>query len=184
MEENNMKEKNLEIKVKATIDDFWSIINSPIEKYYIATLEQTDTYFLVPDGRLKMREEEGRKPHFIRYFRPDLSSDKTSCYTKYNVGDVDSFDRVFGCLLKREVVVNKIRKLFIYKNARIHLDAIKNLDDPYYIEIEVVINNKEDEEKSNTLMNELLTMMKLTDTERNPIISNSYREIVLEKFYC
>jgi adenylate cyclase class 2 len=38
------------------------------------TLIQRDTYFEVPRGRLKIREEPGAVPHLIAYERPDLQA--------------------------------------------------------------------------------------------------------------
>jgi hypothetical protein len=41
-------------------------------------LVQRDTYFHVPRGRLKLREEKGATPHLIAYERLDLSGQRES----------------------------------------------------------------------------------------------------------
>ena len=44
------------------------------------TLNQRDTYFETPRGRLKLREEPGAAAHLIAYERPDLADHSVSRY--------------------------------------------------------------------------------------------------------
>lgn len=172
-----MNQKNLEIKYNINVN-LVIFIEETMKMYKQLDLIQKDTYYVVPEGRLKLREEAGLGSYFIRYFRPDLESQKISLYHKYPVDNIRNFMIVFGDLLKEEVVVKKSRQVFLYKNARIHLDYLPSLEHSRYVEIEVMINNDEEEKNSNLLMNELIVMMKL---EKSTIIKNSYREMLMNQ---
>jgi len=176
--------KNLEVKYK--VNNFGDVIVS-LSNYFDCILSQKDTYYVVPNGRLKLREEakvilDGKQEltsHFIRYYRPD-DAEKISIVHKYYIDDIKNFQNVFGDIMKEEVVVKKTRMLFLYKNARIHLDNVITLHkgSEFYIEIEVVIKNEEEDFNSKLLLNELIVLMKL---EKSTIIHNSYRELQLQQ---
>jgi len=69
-----MEKKNLEIKVRV---DSFEKIKEKIVDYFSDILKQKDTYYVVNDGRLKLRqEEEGHESYFIRYYRDNLLSEK------------------------------------------------------------------------------------------------------------
>ena len=124
--------QNLELKVRLVGQKERDDVESRIKQYYTDTLIQTDTYFVVPNGRLKLREEVKTKvyekhAYGIRYFRPDVAEAKMSHYETFVVEDVPSFMKVFGDALNVEIVVQKVRKLYLIRNARIHLDTVKDL---------------------------------------------------------
>src|ERR1700744_2050292 len=179
--------KNLEIKVGIKEWSKLSHLSDLLREYYITDLHQKDTYFVVSNGRLKLREEdqhnhytnerEQSTSHFIRYFRPDLGSEKISIYHKYDVPKDSNFFTVFDGVLKEEIVVTKYRALYLYKNARIHLDLLMGVpeDKSHYIEIEIVIKTEKEEKESKALLDELMDLMSIRDY---PIIKKSYRELV------
>jgi len=171
-----MEKKNLEIKIRV---DSFDKIKEKLVDYYSNILKQKDTYYVVNNGRLKLRQEEGNVGYFIRYYRDNLSSEKISKYYTYNIPNVVEFNLIFNNAMKIEVIIEKERILYLYKNTRIHLDKIVGLPESksLYVEIEVVIRNDEDNKKSNELMEELLVMMDLKNSE---VIASGYREIVLE----
>lgn len=170
-----MEKKNLEIKIRV---DSFDKIKEKLTDYYSDVLKQKDTYYVVNDGRLKLRQEEGNVGYFIRYYRDNLLSEKISKYYTYNIPNIEEFDLIFNNAMEIEVIVEKERTLYLYKNTRIHLDKIVGLPElkSLYVEIEVVINNEEDK-KSNELMEELLIMMDLKNSE---VIAVGYREIIFE----
>ena len=102
------------------------------------TLRQVDTYFNVRSGRLKLREIDGGEFELIYYKRANR---KTSRYSDYRIVPLtepraarDLFRLLFGI----SVVVRKKRTLFLYQNARIHIDSVERLGT--FIEFEVVVN--------------------------------------------
>lgn len=161
--------KNLELKIDAK-----EINIEYISKYYIETLIQKDTYFQTRTGRLKLREEKGKGAYVIYYNRPDVSNEKISDYIFYPIENSELFFQVFGNALKEEIVIEKERKLYIYKDARIHFDTVKNLGN--FLEIEVIL--KKDNETAQEIMNELVNILNI---KKENSISYGYREMLLFK---
>ena len=163
--------KNLELKVRLPNP---TEVQTIIKQYFIEILDQTDTYFRVTNGRLKLREEVGKEAFMIQYQRPDTATEKVSEYHLYQIPDVIQFWQIFGPTLQVEVVVKKIRHLYLYENARIHIDTVYDLGS--FLEIEVVINNTKQEETASTIMDYLVNLMKITDCEK---IKCGYRELLI-----
>ncbi len=103
---------------------------------FSGVLNQRDTYFNVPVGRLKLRETAGREAELIFYERDEGSpGGMESRYSVLHVSDLSL--RVFlAKALGVKTVVEKERKLLMLKNARIHIDDVKGLG--RFIEFEVV----------------------------------------------
>lgn len=91
----------------------------------VGLLEQTDTYFNVPSGRLKKRECPGEAVEFVAYERADTASARPSEFTIFGEGE---FLERFGRLpLPVRCIVRKRRELFLIENVRIHLDEVDGL---------------------------------------------------------
>jgi len=99
-------------------------------------LWQRDTYFVVPRGRLKLREERPGGATLIQYARPDEAAAKTSRYRLIAVDDADACRVGLEEALGVRVVVEKQRRLFIWRDVRIHLDAVAGLG--AFVEFEAV----------------------------------------------
>ncbi len=103
---------------------------------YAATLNQRDTYFNVVEGRLKLREADGKKTELIFYKRDETSSSgMESNYSIFPVEDASLKEFLAGSL-GIKVVVEKKRLLLMLRNARIHLDEVVGLG--RFLEFEVV----------------------------------------------
>lgn len=100
------------------------------------TLIQRDTYFEVPRGRLKLREESDAIAHLIAYERPDLAGHKESRYRLIEVREPVELKDALAGVLGVKSVVRKTRRLFIFNGVRIHLDQVEDLGD--FIEFEGV----------------------------------------------
>ena len=176
--------KNLEIKIKlsdAQISTLTNSLKTTIEKYFIDTLIQTDVYFVenLPHYKLKVRTEYTKQTnsdncYAIYYERPD-GTRKISNYEFYKIDDYDQFMKVFGKNLKIRTTVKKIRELYQYKNARIHIDNVENLG--VFLEIEVIINNEKEVVESNVIMTEILNMLFGDNYDDYKIITNGYAEL-------
>jgi len=169
--------KNLELKVKISAEHIQKIL----KRYEPAKiLEQTDTYYKISDGRLKIREQdskETKRVYAIKYNRPDTLNSKMSNYYTFDIGDLKSFKKVFGDVLIEEFKVKKKRTLILIKNARIHLDSVCDLGT--FLEIEIVINTEEELENSKKFMETLIRDLELGKCEK---IKFGYREMmILEK---
>lgn len=98
-------------------------------------LVQEDTYFLVPRGRLKLREIAGQQAELIRYDRRESADARWSSYEKIPVGDPGALKGVLGAALTIHAVVRKTRHLFLHKGARVHIDVVEGLGT--FLEFEV-----------------------------------------------
>ena len=106
------------------------------------TLVQTDTFFEVPTGRLKLREFPGGPGELIAYDRPDAAGPKTSTYAISNTDNSPGLLKVLKAALPVIGVVSKTRQLFIAGRTRIHIDDVKGLG--WFMELEVVMGPDED----------------------------------------
>ncbi|MBK7406434.1 MAG: CYTH domain-containing protein [Phycisphaerales bacterium] len=103
---------------------------------HIITLNQTDTYFRVPSGRLKRRECDGEPTEWIFYDRKDESRPRLSCFTIYS--DAQARERFGVAPLPELVVVRKKRDLYLLDNIRIHLDEVEGLGT--FLEFEALVS--------------------------------------------
>jgi homotetrameric cytidine deaminase len=100
------------------------------------TLRQRDTYFAVPHGRLKLREQDGSAAQLIAYERPDDPAVRLSRYHLIEVPDPEALIAGLTVTCGVRVVVSKTRRLLLADNVRIHLDDVAGLG--RYIELEAV----------------------------------------------
>jgi len=101
-------------------------------------VRQTDWYFRVPKGRLKLRVVGGeRSGELIAYLRPDRSAARTSEFQLLPTADAAGVRRLLEQMFGVRACVRKRREVWLYRNARIHLDTVDGLG--CFVEIEVVV---------------------------------------------
>jgi adenylate cyclase class 2 len=123
-------------------------------------LVQRDTYFHVPDGRLKLREMPDHA-ELIAYDRDERGAAMLSHYTVTPVADPAALRAELAARHGIRGVVEKARGLWLYRNARIHLDHVAGLGS--FLEIEVV--EPRTPEEGRALLEELLTALGLHPAE-------------------
>lgn len=117
----------------------------------IGVMQQTDTYFRLPDGRLKRRETPGQPVEWIFYHRPDRISPRMSNYTILNT---EQARRRWGThSLKPWLTVSKTRELWMIDDVRIHLDEVEGLGT--FIEFEAMISRRFDVKMCHKALREL-----------------------------
>lgn len=143
-----------------------------------ATLRQTDTYFEVPNGRLKLREEGLHyEAALIFYSRPNSKASRLSEYEiqKINSGDTKQMKRFLQKALTTSVIVKKERILYIFQNTRIHLDRVMGLGN--FLELETVISKQKMSQAENK-HRAVLRALELDTCEKIPV---SYSDLLLAK---
>jgi predicted adenylyl cyclase CyaB len=105
------------------------------------SLAQTDTFFAVPSGRLKLREFSDRPAELIFYRRPDTAGPSESQWAKVTVPDAAALRELLARALAVRGQVVKQRTLYWVGRTRIHLDAVRDLGD--FLELEVVLEDGE-----------------------------------------
>lgn len=106
---------------------------------FAGELVQTDTYFRIPRGRLKVREQRLPEPNaeLIEYFRDDLPQIRLSRYERTPLPDPHiALANLAARYGEPYAVVRKRRRLYLLETARIHLDSVEDLGP--FVEIEVV----------------------------------------------
>ena len=103
---------------------------------------QTDTFFQVPEGRLKTREFADGSGELIFYRRPDAEGPKTSSYAISRTADGSALRGLLSTALEVRGVVRKKRLLLLAGRTRIHLDEVEGLGS--FMELEVVLADGDD----------------------------------------
>ena len=96
---------------------------------------QTDTFYNVPDGRLKLRVSSAEKL-LIGYHRPDQAGPKHCLVDLCPAEYPERLDQVLSNRLGVRVVVRKDRERWLLGNVKFHLDRVENLGE--FIEIEIL----------------------------------------------
>ena len=132
-------------------------------------LVQRDTYFNVPEGRLKLREEDGAEPRLIPYRR----ADQLSHYDL--VPAADGLREALESTLGVRVVVAKRRRLLLWEETvRIHLDEVEGLGS--FMEIEAVAAEGSDLERERDQLARLRAALEIADDR---LIGVSYSDLLL-----
>ena len=101
-------------------------------------LVQRDTYFAVPRGRLKLREDlEQGTGELIFYLRAHESGLRSSSYWRAPAGDPGALGSLLAAEHGVAGIVTKRRRLYLHRNVRIHLDDVAGLG--AFIELESVL---------------------------------------------
>jgi adenylate cyclase class IV len=103
---------------------------------------QTDTFFRVPHGRLKLRQIAGQEAVLIWYDRPDRGEARLSTYRLVPVPDPGQLGVTLTAALGVRGAVRKRREIYLWHNVRIHLDEVEQLGS--FIEFEAVLTSAED----------------------------------------
>lgn len=126
---------NLEIKVPyknlSKLNSGLAVIGAE----FVKVLVQKDTYYKADKGLLKLRID-GDKTELIYYNRNEKNAKRWSEYYTLQISDRKP-EQFFAHLYKVEVVVKKRRKLYMYKNTRIHLDTVQGLGT--FVELESMV---------------------------------------------
>jgi len=127
-------------------------------------LQQDDTFFRVPHGRLKLREFADGSAELIHYHRPDSGDTRASDYVRVPVAEPAALRLALarGCgLLAR---VRKQRWLLMAGATRIHLDRVAGLGD--FMELEVVLREGQSDAEGTAVAETLMRELGLAGAER------------------
>lgn len=164
--------KNIEIKARCS--DF-ELLRKRIKESggkYIATMKQVDTYFEVPNGRLKLRVIDDKESVLIFYERPDQASSKESNYYIYPSSDGNALKQFLTKAFNATKIVKKFRELYIVGNTRVHLDEVAGLGQ--FMELETVISNQTEQEARE----ENLDVINKLNISSNDMLKSSYSDML------
>ena len=96
---------------------------------------QIDTYFNVPNGRLKLREGNIEQS-LIHYQRDNTASSKQSDVILYQHQPHKNLKELLTKALGIKIVVDKTRKIYFIDNVKFHFDSVIELGS--FIEVEAI----------------------------------------------
>ena len=137
-----------------------------------AILNQRDTFFRVPNGKLKLREENGDAA-LIFYRRNNSGPLMLSNYEIAPVPDPATTRHILDVALGTLATVEKTRILLTRDNIRLHLDRVASLGE--FGEIEAVLADDDDPESSRAAVDETLAALGITPAD---LIDVSYFEML------
>lgn len=143
-------------------------------------MRQRDTYFNVPEGRLKLRETTGsdERAELIFYRRPDGLGAKRSEYEIARVDDPGGLRDVLAAALGVRCVVEKRRVVYLWRPGRdivvrIHLDRLRGLGS--FLEFEAVMPEGVPDAEGEALLKKLMGEFGVA---REDIIAGSYADMI------
>ena len=95
--------------------------------------EQTDTYFLVANGRLKLREGNIEN-NLIYYERDNIAGPKKSHFNLIKIEDAAGLKEVLTKSCGIKTIVTKRREIYYLENVKFHIDEVPGLG--AFVEIE------------------------------------------------
>ena len=125
----------LNVEIKARSSDSRFIRDYLLSKgaEYKGTDQQTDTYFKVPNGRLKLREGNIEN-NLIFYSRPDQAGPKESVFQLVKVEDAAGLKKALTSANGIKIIVEKKREIYFIANVKFHIDEVPGLGS--FVEIE------------------------------------------------
>ena len=138
----------------------------------VGVLDQLDTYFRVPHGRLKLRETTGKPAELIWYERADRAEFRGSDYRLVPVPKPAALKAALDAALGRRGTVRKRRALLMWHNVRIHLDDVAGLGT--FLEFEAVLSDRED---AATAHERLATLADALGVRAEDRIAQSYADL-------
>ena len=166
--------KNIEFKAKyRNVQAAEAILNS-LNAEYRGEDHQTDTYFNVRSGRLKMRQGNIENA-LIYYQREDNPDASPSDVILYNSDYPDKILSILKITVGVKIIVKKIRKIYLIKNVKIHLDKVSRLGT--FLEVEAI--DSDNTRSASELQEQCEHFKKVFAINDTDLISVSYSDMLL-----
>jgi homotetrameric cytidine deaminase len=136
-------------------------------------LEQRDTYFAAPRGRLKLREQAPGEAQLIAYERPDGRAARESRYRLTPAPDPGALREALDAALGTVATVSKRRRLLLWQGVRIHLDDVDGLGT--FVELEGVADAGSDLGREAGLVRGLQERLGIADGD---LVAGSYADLL------
>lgn len=133
--------RNVEIKARIGSVEALVPLAAAIATHGPERIDQDDTFFPCPNGRLKLRAFSPQRGELIFYARPDQAGPKESFYILSPTASPDTLRDALTAAHGTGGRVRKVRTLFLVGRTRVHLDRVEGLGD--FLELEVVLDDGE-----------------------------------------
>lgn len=139
------------------------------------TDHQIDTYFNVPNGRLKLREGTIEN-NLIHYERSDQKGPKESSVLLYKSSPTSSLKELLEKANGILVVVDKVREIYFIDNIKFHIDTVKDLGT--FVEIEAI--DETGDIGREKLLQQCWHYLKEFAVNENDLVECSYSDLLLQ----
>ena len=171
-----MNRINIEIKARCEDPELIREILKSKNADFKGKDHQVDTYFIVPNGRLKLREGNIEN-NLIQYNRPNISGPKQSNFSLYKTEHNSPLKQLLINSLGIKTIVDKQREIYYLGNIKFHIDEVIDLGS--FVEIEAErIDKKGSIEKLHQQCSEFLHLFEI---EESALIHNSYSDMLIER---
>jgi len=168
-----MKAINIEIKASCTNPDKIRKLLLELNADFKGTDLQTDSYFNVQQGRLKLREGNIEN-NLIYYQRSNQEGPKQSDFSLLTCEKDSQLKQMLTDALGILVVVNKKREIYYIENTKFHIDYIENLG--YFVEIEVKGNFETEREQLTAICNKYIQLFEIQTSD---LLAISYSDMLI-----
>lgn len=134
---------------------------------------QDDTFFVCPNGRLKLRAFSATDGQLIFYRRPDQAGPKESFFLISPTSSPDTLREALTLAYGQAGRVRKHRTLFLAGRTRIHLDRIEDLG--HFLELEVVMADGEPAEAGVAVAHDLLARLGIAPDQ---LVESAYVDLL------
>ncbi len=170
-----MQHLNIEIKAKTGNQNQIREKLSSLGAEFKGTDFQTDTYFNVNSGRLKLREGNIEN-HLIYYERNDSLGLKQSDVILFKSESNSNLKEILTNALGIKVEVRKQREIYFIDNVKFHIDKVDSLG--AFVEIEAIdMSGQIGKEKLYEQCNYYLNLFGISEKD---FVSVSYSDLILE----
>eukprot|EP00035_Acanthoeca_spectabilis_P019771 m.429644 g.429644 ORF g.429644 m.429644 type:complete len:174 (+) comp17039_c0_seq1:179-700(+) len=166
---------NVDIKARVTNLEEFRKLAAAIADGPPTLLRQSDTFFHVANGRLKLRVVNDQA-ELIAYDRPEVDGPRPSDFHVAPVSDADALRETLGLALGTVGTVEKERWLYSVGQTQIHCDRVKGLGD--FMELEVLLNDGDTVDKCIGIANELMERLKVP---KEHICTGAYLDMLIEQ---
>lgn len=143
---------------------------------YRGTDTQTDTYFNVKHGRLKLRQGTIEN-NLIYYERENQQGPKASNFNLVRIDDAEELKTVLTKSIGIKTVVVKQREIYYINNVKFHIDTVPGLGN--FVEIEA--GNIIDPAKTKEMLQEQCAFyIKAFGISEEDLLTNSYSDMLLQ----
>jgi adenylate cyclase class 2 len=168
----HMLKRNIELKARCVDLERARRAAESLGATFSGILDQCDTYFAAPHGRLKLRETAGLPAELIWYERPNDVESRASDYRLVRVDDARGLRDALTAALGGREVVRKRRELWLWENVRIHLDAVEGLGT--FVEFEAVMTDGDDDAAGHAKLAKLRAALGIGEGD---LIASSYADL-------
>jgi predicted adenylyl cyclase CyaB len=162
------------IEIKARIESMSAVMQkvSALATEGPFEIDQDDTFFYCPNGRLKLRTFSQKSGELIFYRRSDQTGPKESFYMISQTTAPDTLRDLLTSAYGQAGRVVKKRTVYMVGRTRVHLDRVQGLGD--FLELEVMLSDSEPIEAGMVEAYDLMTRLGISTSQ---LIEGAYLDL-------